>query len=275
MTDLKQKQLELYRSLEQLGSGAVAFSAGVDSTYLLYAAHEVLGDNAVAITAKLRSVPQEELEQARQLCKDLGIRHIITWLDELTIEGFSQNPKNRCYLCKRGVFSQIISEAQEVGIFQVLEGSNTDDDNDYRPGMQAIRELGVLSPLKAAGLSKSQIRELSRQAGLPTWNKPQLACLSTRIAYGDKITPQKLEIIGKAEKKLRQLGFEQVRVRLHGTLARIEVENDRIPLITSPEILVQVRGYFAALGFTHTALDLNGYRSGSMNADAGSTADSE
>ena len=248
-----------------LGSVAVAFSGGVDSTFLLHAAHEALGDGAVAVTAKSCSFPERELNEARAFCEERGIRHFIVESEELDIEGFSHNPKNRCYLCKRELFEKIGKIAAGQGIAAVAEGSNLDDNGDYRPGLIAVAELGVKSPLRECGFTKADIRALSKQLGLPTWDKQSFACLSSRFPYGDEINREKLSMVDRAEQLLLDLGFRQLRVRIHGSLARIELEPDQIPRFMADDIRPKVVEAFKEIGFTYVTLDLQGYRTGSMN----------
>ncbi len=244
---------------------AVAFSGGVDSTFLLRAARDALGENVVAVTASSCSFPERELNAAKKFCGENGIRHIICESEELNIKGFRQNPPNRCYLCKRELFEKIWAIARENGIANVAEGSNMDDTGDYRPGLEAVRELGVKSPLREAGLYKSEIRELSKQLGLPTWNKQSFACLSSRFPYGEAINEKKLAMVDKAEQLLLDLGFHQVRVRIHGDIARIEVAPAEIRRIAENGIREKISARFKEYGFAYVALDLDGYRTGSMN----------
>lgn len=261
LENTKYEKLKEY--LAELGSVAIAFSGGVDSTFLLKTAHEVLGDKALAVTARSCSFPGRELNEARRFCENEGIKHIEVESEELSIEGFSHNPVNRCYLCKTELFKKIYKAAEEHGIANVAEGSNTDDDGDYRPGLIAVRELGVKSPLREAGLSKAEIRSLSKELGLPTWNKQSFACLSSRFVYGEEITEEKLGMVDKAEQFLLDNGFTQVRVRIHGKMARIELNNDEFGKLIS--ISGQVNEYMKGLGFTYVSLDLGGYKTGSMN----------
>ena len=244
---------------------AVAFSGGVDSTLLLRAARDALGDRAIAVTAASSSFPERELNEARAFCAQNGIVQIVTRSEELDIEGFRQNPKNRCYLCKHELFEKIWAIAREHDVSHVAEGSNLDDNGDYRPGLAAIAELGVDSPLREAGLTKQEIRQLSRQLRLPTWDKPSFACLSSRFVYGETISEEKLAMIDQAEQFLLDRGFRQVRVRLHGQIARIEVAPEEIARLARPEMRDAVYQTFRALGFSYVTLDLGGYRTGSMN----------
>ena len=263
-TELKYEALK--NDLAHYGKVAVAFSSGVDSSFLLKTALDVLGSNAVAVTVRHAAFPERELAEARAFCKALNVRLIEIELDVLAVEGFAENPPQRCYLCKKEVFWQILSAAEQNGFPIVAEGSNTDDLGDYRPGMKAIAELGILSPLRDAGLGKQEIRALSREIGLPTWDKPSYACLATRIPYGDKITPEKLTMIEKAEQALFDLGFRQCRVRHHGSVARIEIEEKDFSLFLSAEMRKTVNDRLLECGFRFAALDLCGYRTGSLNS---------
>ncbi|MDR0861174.1 MAG: ATP-dependent sacrificial sulfur transferase LarE [Oscillospiraceae bacterium] len=244
---------------------AVAFSGGVDSTFLLKTAHDALGDRVFAVTARSCSFPERELNEARAFCAEIGVEHVIVDSEELEIEGFSHNPKNRCYLCKNELFTKIWETARERGVEYVAEGSNTDDDGDYRPGLQAVAEQGVLSPLRKFELSKAEIRELSQELGLDTWDKQSFACLSSRFPYGEDITKERLTAIDRAEQLLLDLGMKQVRVRYHGEVARIETDDAGYKLFNSKIIRKNVYNQFKDFGFTYVALDLMGYRTGSMN----------
>ena len=262
----RETKLERLRALLRETRGAVvAFSAGVDSTFLLKVAHEELGERVVAVTVRSHVFPKRELDEAMAFCRAEGVRHEILDIDELDIPGFAENPPDRCYLCKKTLFERLLAFAGDNGLASVLEGSNVDDDGDYRPGRRAIRELGISSPLREVGLTKNEIRALSRQMGLPTADKPSFACLASRFPYGERITAAGLERVENAEQWLLDagLGLTQLRVRSHGDMARIEVPPDAIPRLaaSADEIAAVLKGF----GFKYVALDLLGYRTGSMN----------
>ena len=247
------------------GSVAVAFSGGVDSTFLLYAAKEALGDQVIAVTAQSCSFPKRELNEAKAFCGEQQIRHFICESEELDIEGFSHNPKNRCYLCKHELFEKIQKIAEQEKITAIVEGSNLDDNGDYRPGLQAVAELGIKSPLRQIGFTKNDIRTLSRYLELPTWDKQSFACLSSRFVYGETISKEKLGMVDRAEQLLLDLGFHQVRVRIHDTMARIEVLPEEFVKLIAEDTRAKIITSFREYGFTYISMDLIGYRTGSMN----------
>lgn len=255
----------LQNRIRSMGSLVIAFSGGVDSTFLLSVAAELLGPGVVAVTATSSTYPERELKEAIAFARSIGAEHLIIRSEELEIEGFAENPLDRCYHCKKELFTKVFDIARERGIPYVADGSNADDTGDYRPGMKAMRELGAVSPLLDAGLTKDEIRVLSKARGLPTWDKPSFACLSSRIPYGERITPEKLDRIDQAEQFLLDLGFRQVRVRHHGDIARIEVDAGERARFLEGEAMDRVDRALRALGFAYVTLDLKGYRTGSMN----------
>ena len=259
----KYKALQII--IEQYGSVAVAFSGGVDSTFLLNTAHEVLGEKVIAVTAVSPLFPVREHDEAKSFCQKKGIRHLMIESNELKIDEFRNNPPNRCYICKKELFRNILRTAAENGINHVAEGSNMDDLEDYRPGLKAIEEMNIRSPLREAGLYKEEIRALSRELGLPTWNKPSFACLASRFVYGEPITEKKLCMIDQAEQFIRKLGFTPIRVRLHGDIARIEMLPGEFDRLLLPETREHITNELRKIGFSYITLDLAGYRTGSMN----------
>ena len=263
MKSLNEKYDLLLRSLRAAGSLAVAYSAGVDSTFLLAAAHEALGENVLALTAVTAAIPRREVREATEFTAARGVRHALVEVDALSVPAFRDNTPDRCYHCKKHIFSTLWARARAEGIELLAEGSNLDDDHDYRPGHRAIRELGVLSPLREAGLTKAEIRALSERLGLDTAAKPSFACLASRVPYGEGITAEKLRRIDDAEEVLRGLGFGQYRVRSHGDLARIEVPETELERLFF--LRREVRAALTDLGFVYVTMDLQGFQSGSMN----------
>lgn len=265
-TELQEKLTRLEAYIRGLGSLAVGFSGGVDSSLLLVVAANVLGDKAMAITGVDASIPERELKEAKEFCKEREIRHIICKVNPMKEESYRHNSPDRCYFCKHGIFTEIKKIAAENGIEYVAEGSNMDDLGDYRPGLKAVEELSVKSPLREAGLTKQDIREISKALGLPTWSKPAYACLASRFVYGEEITEEKLRMLDQAEQFLIEQGFLEERVRIHGNIARIEVPAKDIERLASEEIRVAVYEKFKALGFMFVTIDMKGYKMGSMNA---------
>jgi uncharacterized protein len=263
--DLNTKFNTLKENLKNLGGAALAYSGGVDSTFLLKVAFDVLGDKVVAVTARSSTYPEREFNEATKYINSLGAKHVVIVSEELEIDGFAKNPANRCYYCKKELFSKVKTIADEYGVNYVLDGSNADDVGDFRPGMTAAKELNVVSPLREAGLTKQDIRTLSKELNLPTWNKPAFACLSSRFPYGNEITVPKLSMVEKAEQLLLDMGFRQLRVRHHGDIARIEVNTEERVKFFDSAVMDKIGTEFKKIGFKYATLDLLGYRTGSMN----------
>jgi pyridinium-3,5-biscarboxylic acid mononucleotide sulfurtransferase len=264
-SDLAGKDAALRALLHEWPSLIVAYSGGVDSAYLAYAATQVLGPRALCITADSPSYPDRHRQLAVQLAREFGFQHELIRTGELERAEYRANPANRCYFCKHELYTHLSGIARERGIAAIADGSNADDRGDYRPGRQAAREFGVQSPLDAVGLTKDEIRELARRAGLPTWNEPASACLSSRIPYFSEVTDEKLRMIERAESILRDLGFRVCRVRHHDTLARIELGRDELARALQPEVAEAIDRELRAIGYQHVTVDLRGYRLGSLN----------
>jgi uncharacterized protein len=264
---LAEKETRLHALLTDYAQVVVAFSGGVDSTFLLWSAVTVLGrEHVVALTATSPTYPLRELNESCQLAERLGVRHLIFESNELEIPGFADNPPRRCYHCKHELFALCLNKGRELGFTTVLDGANRDDLADYRPGHEAARELGVRSPLLEAGLGKEEIRTLSRRAGLPTAEKQAFACLASRFPYGTRITAERLQQIDSCEEFLLNAGFRTVRVRYHDDTARIEVASEELPRLLDAPLRTSIVAHFRQAGFTYVAVDLEGYRTGSMNA---------
>ena len=264
-TEVQKKYDDLKTYIEKLGSLAVAYSGGVDSTTLLTVADEVLAERAIGIIAKTTGLPAEDFSSARRYCSDNGIRIKVFGADLLHVEGMAENPENRCYLCKNAVFKQIIEHAGIRGAEHVADGTNADDLKENRPGYKALQELGVLSPLAECGFTKKDVRELAKELEIPVWNKHSNTCLLTRFPYGTKLDREAILTVDKAEAWLRGQGFENVRVRVHGSIARIEVSQDKIEEAAKEPVRTSIVEAMRGFGYTYVTLDLDGYRSGSMD----------
>jgi len=262
---LRRKLVRLVEIVKGLDTVLVAFSGGVDSALLARVARDVLGERAAAVTASSPVHPDDERDDAIALARVIGIRHRVIALDPLTLDAFRANPPDRCYHCKREIFGRLLREAEEMGLAAVADGANADDARDFRPGLRAVKELGVRSPLKEAGLTKDDIRQMSRALGLSTWDRPSRACLASRFPYGDAITRDALRSVDQAETFLRGLGLRQLRVRRHGDTARIEVPPDEIARLATSDARARIVARLKQLGFTYVTLDLEGFRSGSLN----------
>ncbi len=263
---LNAKHEQLKKVFEAMGRALVAYSGGVDSSLLLKVARDALGrENVLAVTALSPLYPERELATAKKVAQGMGVRHLLIESNELEIEGFAANPSNRCYYCKKELFEKLVNLAKGEGIYFVVEGSTLDDEKDHRPGRAAVRELGIRSPLQEALFTKEEVRELSRALGLLTWDKPSFACLASRFPYGEEITPEGLRRVDEAEGFLFGLGFKQVRVRHYQNLARIEILKEEMERLMDPELRETVVSHLKKIGYTYVTLDLQGFRSGSMN----------
>jgi uncharacterized protein len=262
--NIKDKYNKLIDYLKNMDSLVVAFSGGVDSSFLLRAAKDALGDKAVAFTITSPYHPQWEIREAVELAKKIGVKQIVE-RQEIILPEIKNNPPDRCYLCKKALFTEILKFAEEQGFKYVADGTNLDDTKDYRPGMKALKELSIKSPLLETGFTKEDIRMISKEIGLPTWNKPAYACLLSRIPYGQEITETDLRKIEKAELYMMNLGFKIIRVRLHGDLARIEVSPEERKKLFNAELLDEIAEDIKNFGFKYVTLDLQGYRTGSLN----------
>ncbi len=253
--------------MARMGRVVVAYSGGVDSTFLLKVAHGCLGDGVLAVVGRSKTMPERELRFALDTAREIGVRCEVVDTEELGQSDFTSNSINRCYFCKKELFGKLNAVASREGIAWVADGSNLDDTGDYRPGLEAARRLGVRSPLIEAGMTKEDVRALSRRAGLATWSKPSMACLSSRLPFGSEITREKLAVIEEAENFLQDLGFKEIRVRHHGEIARVEVNRGQISRLASQAIREQVVSKLKSLGFKYITVDLAGYSTGSLNPE--------
>ncbi len=262
---MNDKYTKLTDYIKQLSSVIIAFSGGVDSTLLAKAAFDALGDKALAVTAVSRSYPEKEREEAARFASQIGIRHDFIESDELAIEEFVHNTPDRCYYCKKALFGKLKDMADREGIKYIIDGTNADDIKDYRPGRKAAKEFGIVSPFLELGFTKQDIRDVSKDLGLSTWDKPAYACLASRFPYGEEITDEKLRKVDMAEDYLQRLGFKGIRVRNHGDMARIELQQEDIPRMLDDDIRQNVVNMLKSIGYSYVSLDLQGYRKGSMN----------
>ncbi len=266
MESKREKLTALQGAFKQYGTALVAYSGGVDSTFLLKVATDTLGrENVLGVTSKSETLSEEEFRQAMEIAQRQNFNVQVIEYSELGIDGFANNTPQRCYFCKRELFGRLRQLADTQNITVIMDGCNYDDLDDFRPGVKAAQEAGVVSPLKACGLTKAEIRELACEMGLPNWDKPSCACLSSRFPYGTAITRERLKMVGEAERFLTRLGLPQLRVRYHDAIARIEVPPDSLAFLLEPDVREAVLYKFRDVGFTYVALDLQGYRTGSMN----------
>lgn len=268
-TSLQDKKTRLARGLRAFDRLAVALSGGVDSALLLVEAHAVLGNRLIAVTARSPIHPQQEVADAARICTSLGVAHFIVDSDEIHLADFLANTPERCYICKKNVFGQLLSVIRAKGYFHLAHGANVDDLGDYRPGLKAARELGVVAPLIDAGFTKDDIRRAARQRGLFVWDKPPMACIATRFPYGTTISIAAVEQVKRAEQVLAAAGLVGCRVRHHGDVARIEVSVDQLSTLVAEPLRCRIVDQFRNIGFLHVSLDLEGYVSGSMNRSLG------